>query len=145
MLARVLLVAWIMGLLAACAPVAARPVAHEAQETILFLISGDPADEAAYRTLVDAFMAADPTVQVDLLNVRSGPGLEYAPITQVYSGESLPIAGKDTEACNWVFVAYSNLAGWVAAAPQYVALDRPCNELVVLTPQEIDAWQSGVE
>ncbi|HQY91603.1 sugar ABC transporter substrate-binding protein [Caldilinea sp.] len=72
MLARVLLVAWIMGLLAACAPVAARPVAHEAQETILFLISGDPADEAAYRTLVDAFMAADPTVQVDLLNIPSG-------------------------------------------------------------------------
>lgn len=84
-------------------------------------------------------------VQVDSLNVRTGPGLAYPPITQVYSGESLPIAGKDTESCDWLFVAYSNLAGWVAAAPQYVALDRACNDLVVLTPQEIDAWQSGVE
>jgi len=84
-------------------------------------------------------------VQVDLLNVRTGPGLENSPITQVYRGESLPIAGKDTDACDWLFVAYSNLAGWVAAAPQYIALDRPCEELVVLTPQEIDAWQSGVE
>jgi hypothetical protein len=84
-------------------------------------------------------------VQVDSLNVRSGPGLEHEPITQVYSGESLPIAGKESEGCEWLFVAYSNLAGWVAAAPQYVTLDRPCDELVVLTPEEIDAWQSGVE
>lgn len=84
-------------------------------------------------------------VQVDALNVRSGPGLDFAPITQVYRGESLPIAGKNAEGCEWLFVAYSNLAGWVAGAPQYVALDRPCGGLVVLTAQEIEAWQSGVE
>jgi multiple sugar transport system substrate-binding protein len=72
MWARVTLVALIMVVLAACAPVAPPPVAHKAQETILFLISGDPTDEAAYRTLADAFMATAPTVQVDLLNIPSG-------------------------------------------------------------------------
>lgn len=81
-------------------------------------------------------------VQVQALNVREGPGLDYTPITQVYSGESLPIAGKDSDTCDWVFVAYSNLAGWVAAAPQYIALDRPCGDLAVLTADEISAWQS---
>lgn len=84
-------------------------------------------------------------VQVSALNVRTGPSLNDAPVTQVYAGETLPIAGKDSEACEWLYVAYSNLAGWVAAAPQYVTLDRTCAELAVLTPQEIEAWQSGVE
>lgn len=84
-------------------------------------------------------------VQVDALNVREGPGLEFAPITQVYGGEALPIAGKDNDACGWLFVAYSNLAGWVAAAPQYVSLDRPCAELAILTDAEIANWQAGVE
>lgn len=39
---------------------------------LTFLISGDPADESAYRTLVAAFMAANPDVAVELLNIPSG-------------------------------------------------------------------------
>jgi multiple sugar transport system substrate-binding protein len=39
---------------------------------LTFLISGDPADETAYRTLVAAFMAANPDVAVELLNIPSG-------------------------------------------------------------------------
>lgn len=95
------------------------------------------------QTLLPSLPVADrpsAVVQVQALNVREGPGLGYTPITQVYSGESLPIAGKDSEACEWVFVAYSNLAGWVAAAPQYITLDRACAELEVLTADEIAEW-----
>ena len=39
---------------------------------LTFLISGDPPDETAYRTLVAAFMAANPDVAVELLNIPSG-------------------------------------------------------------------------
>ena len=36
---------------------------------ITFLISGDPTDEDAYRSLIEAFEAANPDVRVDLLNI----------------------------------------------------------------------------
>ncbi|MEM7128318.1 MAG: sugar ABC transporter substrate-binding protein [Chloroflexota bacterium] len=36
-----------------------------------FLISGDPADEQAYRSLIDAFSIAHPTIQVNLINIPS--------------------------------------------------------------------------
>ncbi len=56
-------------LLAACTPAAQPPSGSGDPTTVTFLISGDPADEDAYRTLVAAFMAANPDVQVDLLNI----------------------------------------------------------------------------
>jgi serine protease Do len=82
------------------------------------------------------------TVQVDALNVRTGPGLEFTPTNQVYFGEELIIAGKDAPGCEWVYVAFSNLQGWVAAAPQYLALDRDCSELSTLTEFDVAAWQA---
>lgn len=56
-------------ILAGCAPLksdAVRPT-H-----LTFFISGDPADEAAYRTLAADFMAANTDVVVDLLNIPGG-------------------------------------------------------------------------
>lgn len=55
-------------MLAACVqPV---PPSVQAERTsITFLISGDPADEDAYRMLIDAFMVANPDVQVELINI----------------------------------------------------------------------------
>lgn len=57
-------------LLSACAsavPQAATP----APVRLTFLIAGDPADEAAYRTLIDGFEAANADIRVDLLNIPS--------------------------------------------------------------------------
>lgn len=56
-------------LLAGCAPLA-KDMIHPAP--LIFLLSGDPADEAAYRALVADFMAANADVSVDLLNIPSG-------------------------------------------------------------------------
>lgn len=65
------LIVWLgIGLLmlAACVqPVS--PAERADRVAVTFLISGDPADEEAYRILADAFTAANSTVQVDLLNI----------------------------------------------------------------------------
>lgn len=61
-------------LLTACQPIqpvtAPRAAATAAQLT--FLISGDPTDEVAYQDLIDAFGAAHPAIQVNLINIPSG-------------------------------------------------------------------------
>ncbi len=78
------------------------------------------------------------TVLVEGLNVRTGPGTEYARRDMVRLGETLPVAGKDSDACGWVYINFSNLTGWVSADPQYLLLDRPCSELTVVTPEMIE-------
>ncbi|MFN3981841.1 MAG: hypothetical protein ACK4SA_15810, partial [Caldilinea sp.] len=55
-------------LLAACVP-PGHPSVQAERTSITFLISGDPADEDAYRTLIDAFVVANPDVQVELINI----------------------------------------------------------------------------
>ncbi len=57
-----LLAGWLLAV-SGCAP---RP-----EPPLTFLIAGDPADEAAYRTLVAAFMAENPGLRVELLNIPS--------------------------------------------------------------------------
>lgn len=56
-------------MLAGCTPLSPYP-ARPAPLT--FFISGDPADEAAYRALVADFMVANADVTVELLNIPSG-------------------------------------------------------------------------
>jgi multiple sugar transport system substrate-binding protein len=54
---------------AACAPTDLILPAGAARTTITFLIAGDPADEAAYRTLADSFVNANPDIEVELINI----------------------------------------------------------------------------
>lgn len=61
-------------LMAACTPSSSAPTVGSSsgamvQTTLTFLVAGDPADEAAYRTLADSFTAANPDIEVDLLNI----------------------------------------------------------------------------
>lgn len=53
----------------ACAPA---PDSAPKPTSLIFMISGDPADEGAYRKLVASFMDAHPDVAVDLLNIPGG-------------------------------------------------------------------------
>jgi serine protease Do len=75
------------------------------------------------------------TVLVDALNVRAGPGIANERRDLVTRGERLPVAGKDGDACGWLYVNFSNLKGWVSADPQFVQLDRSCDALAVITPE----------
>jgi multiple sugar transport system substrate-binding protein len=60
-----------IALLLSAACVALEPSFARAPEQtpVTFLISGDPADEEAYRTLVEHFMAEVPEIRVELLNI----------------------------------------------------------------------------
>lgn len=73
MMKRRLSVALVMVLLlaASCAPTDQISPDGATSTTITFLIAGDPADEAAYRTLADSFMAVNPDIGVELLNIAS--------------------------------------------------------------------------
>lgn len=59
----------ILLLLGACVALEPSSAPTTKQASITFLISGDPADEDAYRTLVEQFMAEVPNVRVELLNI----------------------------------------------------------------------------
>lgn len=50
-------------------------------------------------------------VNVDVLNVRSGPGLDYQQIAKVYRGERFPIIEEKNE---WIKIRVNNTEGWVA-------------------------------
>ena len=58
-------------LFGACVAPIAPPAAEPEPVQLSFLISGDPTDDAAYQALADTFMAANPDVRVDLLNIPS--------------------------------------------------------------------------
>lgn len=58
-------------IVSACMPTAQPPIVDVGQTTVTFLISGDPSDESAYRTLADRFTVANPDVHIDLLNIPS--------------------------------------------------------------------------
>jgi len=64
----------LIALLAACAPVQSPSSAGDrvAVSQLIFLISGDPTDETAYQTLIDAFTALHSNIAVDLINIPGG-------------------------------------------------------------------------
>lgn len=54
--------------------------------------------------------AADPTVRADL-NLREGPGLDYAVLAVIPFGTAVTVAGDPAD--GWTPVLYGDLAGWV--------------------------------
>ena len=83
------------------------------------------------------------TVLVEGLNVRAGPSMEDEVVTTLHEGETLPVLGKDSAACNWIYFYFTNLDGWSSAAPQYTQLDRACADITVITPAEIAEFKAG--
>ncbi len=60
-----------IALLGACVAPLPAPAAESVQTQLTFLFSGDPTDDVAYQVLADTFMAANPDVHVDLINIPS--------------------------------------------------------------------------
>jgi uncharacterized protein YraI len=58
------------------------------------------------------------------LNVRIGPGLDYATIGQLVQGQSTQITGKNSAGTWWqiVYPPGNSSQGWVSADPQYTAV-----------------------
>lgn len=70
------------------------------------------------------------TVQVNRLNVRSGPGVDFPRIATGLLGEALTVLDQ-AEDCAWVQVRIPDgTEGWVAGGAQFVTLDTPCDEII---------------
>jgi len=55
--------------------------------------------------------ATEITVKVDILNVRSGPGLDHPVITQIYQDEHYPLIEEND---GWMKIKIDQTEGWVA-------------------------------
>ncbi|MCE7986309.1 MAG: SH3 domain-containing protein [Caldilinea sp. CFX5] len=74
------------------------------------------------------------TVVAKGLNVRSGPGTNYARIGGVKQGDQLAVLGQNNN-CAWLLVRTpQNLEGWVAGSPTYVTLPVACSTIPPATP-----------
>lgn len=67
-------------------------------------------------------------VATDILNVRSGPGLNYAVVTQLKQGDSVTITGKSADGLWWQISG-----GWVSAT--YIQVNADASTVPVATPQ----------
>lgn len=110
------------------------PVAGEAAAV---LITATPTEAAAptarevIATVPAGALAA--RITADVLNVRAGPGTNYAIIGKLRSGDQVPITGRD-EAGAWLQVIYdttTGASGWVFA--QYVEVSGNVTEAPVAT------------
>jgi uncharacterized protein YraI len=62
------------------------------------------------------------------LNVRSGPGTNYAVVNSAQSGAQFQILGQ-ADNCSWLqigAVGTGQSVGWIAGAAQYATFARPC-------------------
>ena len=100
-----------------------------------------PAKTTAVATTIGANPTIVPTVVSDpqaivqstTLNLRSGPGQNYPILGKVASGDKLYPVARTTN-CQWLqagVLGRSELV-WVAAEPQFIALNVPCETLRVV-------------
>lgn len=68
------------------------------------------------------------------LNLRSGPGQNYAVVGQVAQGARLSVIGRWGN-CAWLWVAIADRPDfpWVAGGAQYVSLNVPCEAIQIET------------
>lgn len=83
--------------------------------------------------------APDATVEVAALNLRGGPGTNYAVITVLRQGDVLDVIGQ-YQGCSWLQVRTGQGAeGWVSGAARFVTLHIACAEVPAATPSAATA------
>jgi serine protease Do len=126
---------------------AATPVGEEAPMVLLYINMPTEEDTALFGELVDtlavagAVAAVDETqqeelltqplavVEVDSLNIRSGPGTNYNRVGVARQGDALVIEGQ-VDNCDWLKVsAADGVEGWASGKAQYVTLDTRCTDI----------------
>ncbi|MEZ4663233.1 MAG: SH3 domain-containing protein [Caldilineaceae bacterium] len=83
-------------------------------------------------------------VQVDTLNVRSGPGTNYSVVTQVRQGTALRVTGQ-VDNCGWLQIVTSDgAAGWVSGNARFTALaGGSCGDVPRVAAPSAPAAASG--
>ena len=104
----------------------------ETRTAILAILTGTPAAPPTVNTPENS-VGAGPTVTVNVqgLNVRSGPGTSYAVIASVNAGKFLTIVGSAAN-CSWLKVQDGGRdLGWISGGNQFVTFSAPCATLPV--------------
>lgn len=96
-------------------------------------VAAAPANTAAPATetpipVVPLAAAPVAIVAADTLNVREGPGTDYAIAGKLAQGDTVEVLGG-YRSCSWLKVAAGPQIGWIAGSAQYVRLQTPCNEI----------------
>ena len=126
---------------------AANPVGEESPLVVLYINMPTEDDTAVFSELVDtlavagAVVAVDEAqqeellsqplavVEVDSLNIRSGPGTNYNRVGVARQGDALVIDGQ-VDNCDWLKIsAPDGTEGWASGKSQYVTLDTRCTDI----------------
>jgi serine protease Do len=130
---------------------AATPVGEESPLVLLYINMPTEEDTAVFGELVDtlavagAVAAVDETteevapeellaeplavVQVDSLNIRSGPGTNYNRVGVASQGDALVVEGQ-VDNCDWLRITSPDgVEGWASGKEQYVTLDTRCTDI----------------
>lgn len=72
-------------------------------------------------------------VQVDTLNIRSGPGTTYTKLGSLKLNDRVPVVGQ-LNACVWLLVQTPNNGqAWIAGSAQFVTLTAACDSIPAAT------------
>ena len=124
--------------LGSCAPAAATSVASQPPPTL-----AEVPTSAQIPTSTPVPEITVGTVEVNLLNIREGPGTSYPILGSLNKGEKFYILGELVNSTNnkWLIVSpSSNSFGWVTGDQSYVTVQK---EIVDLSTYLI--WQKNVE
>lgn len=89
-----------------------QPAEEEVAVPVEEIAEEAPVEEAEPATATPVPPAAQITVNTQLLNVRGGPGTNYATVGIINQGERFDITGKNNTG-DWWEIDYNNQRGWV--------------------------------
>lgn len=105
---------------------------------------------AASAPLLPEVAPDEPTayVQAALLNIREGPGGDFAILAMAKAGDALPVMGKatlDADGSEWWQVIFEGVPGWVSG--EYVTALGPLDGVPVIptTAEQAQALDTAVE
>ncbi|MCB9004724.1 MAG: SH3 domain-containing protein [Ardenticatenaceae bacterium] len=71
------------------------------------------------------------TVVSALLNVRTGPGINYTILGQLTHGQVVPLVGYRSADANWVMITWNNTQAWVSGKSAYLQANINISSLPV--------------
>ncbi|MCB0044460.1 MAG: trypsin-like peptidase domain-containing protein [Caldilineaceae bacterium] len=115
---------------------AANPVGDSSQLLLLYAYLVSDSDGVAFEQIMNTIAVGDQersdnrlptaTVVTAALNVRNGPGTNYARVAAVNEGDELIVSGQNGE-CAWLLVfTPGGQIGWVSGNSRYTTLNGEC-------------------
>lgn len=109
----------------------AAPVAAEADQAAVPVVEvGAPASNPE-----NAEPNTQPVLAVvndDLINIRRGPGLDYAPLRLGMRGDQFTITGRSADNLWWQICCIEERSGWISQT--YIDVDGPVDSVPVVDP-----------